>query len=98
MGQKVSKQPKLTIRDRVVLLFFIDHAIEELDRDMRETDAMFRRLIQRLDVINVPRVGAEHVGGTSVKRRRRVQNLSVRAAMQDVASLDLAEEDEKGVG
>jgi len=98
MGQKPSKQTKLTIRDRVVLLFFIDHAIDELEKDMRETDAMFRRLVAGLDKVNVARVGPEHVRRTCVQRRGRVQYVPVRAAMQDVAALDLAEEDEKGIG
>lgn len=98
MGQKNSKESKLTIRDRVVMLFFIDHAIEELEKDMRETDAMFRRLLAGLDKIDVTRVGPELVRRPRVQRGRGVEYFPVRAAMQDVASLDLAEEDEEGVG
>ena len=98
MGQKPSKQTKLTIRDRVVMLFFIDHAIEELEKDMRETDAMFKRLINGLNVINVTGVRLKDVSRPRVQRGRGVEYFPVRAAMQDVASLDLAEEDEEGVG
>jgi len=98
MGQKNSKQRPLTIRDRICLLFFVDHAMDELDRDMRSTDAMFKRLVDGLDKVNVRRVGPEDVSRARVKRRRAVQHLSVRRAMDDLACLDLAEEDEKGVG
>lgn len=98
MGQKHSKESKLTIRDRIVLLFFIGHAMDELEEDIQKTDAMFRRLVDGLDKVNVPRVGPEHVRRTRVKGRGRVQNLTVRAAMDDLASLDLAHQHEKGVG
>ena len=98
MGQKPSKQPKLTIRDRVVMLYFIEHAIDELEKDMRETDAMFTRLLAGLDKINVARVRTEDVRRPRIQRRRRVQYVPVGAVMDDLTLLDLAEEDEEGVG
>lgn len=91
MGQKQSKRRLLTLHDRIMLLFFIDHALDELDRDMRDTDAMFKRLVDGLQKVNVTGRGPKDVRRPRVQRRRGVQNLSVRSAMEDLASLDLAE-------
>ena len=98
MGQKHSRKHQLTLKDRIVLLLFVNYAIEELERDMEATDIMFKRLVDGLHEINVTRVGPEHVRRAGVQRGRRVQNLTVGAMMEDVALLDLAQEDEKGVG
>ncbi len=98
MGANSSKREELSISSKLMLVLFIHHAIAEVDNDIQETDEMFRRLLAGLNMVYMRGTRPEHIRRPGTAGGSTVDNLTVRGMMYDVASLDIAEKDEKGIG